>query len=641
MRKVELILLFLILSLTVFAQKPDPGFFDKMALQEQMAFAKKSAFIENEKSALTDFIYQRMEWKIDPEVLFIEGVVTTYFNSKTDSLNEITFDLHAAMVIDSVVHNNIKLPFSRNKNEITITLPNLLSMGETDSVSLFYNGTPDSSGFGAFSKTLHNNIPNVWTLSEPYGAMEWWPCKQSLVDKIDSIDIIVTSPKAYRTASVGVLVSETINGDWRQMHWKHRFPIATYLVAISVTNYEDYSDTLALDDGREIEILNYVYPEHIEEAKTKTPVTTQVMALYNELIGEYPFATEKYGHAQFGWGGGMEHQTMSFMYNFGYELIAHELAHQWFGDYITLGSWQDIWLNEGFATYLTGLSYEHLLDGVWWPIWKKINVDYIVSEPDGSVFVTDTTDIGRLFSGRLSYSKGAYVLHMLRWVLGDNAFFAGMQNYFNNPEIANGFARTSQFVDEMETAGDTTLTEFFDDWLYGEGFPVYSVHFSNTPSSLLKIVLTQIPSHESVSFFEMPVPIRVFNATKTDSADFRLVNTRNNQEFIVEPGFAVAYLKIDPDYWLVSKTDEIVAAPTVVLTEEMTVFPNPFANEISIELEGDPSIISTQIFTLDGSLVKTVVGSGKNINLSNLSPGTYLLHVKTRDRMLRQQIVKQ
>ena len=111
-----------------------------------------------------------------------------------------------------------------------------------DFFTVYYHGEPGNTGFGSFSQAKHGDVPIIWTLSEPYGALDWWPCKQSLTDKIDSINIIVTSPEPYRTASNGVLVSEIISNGKRTMHWKHRYPIVTYLVAVAVTNYTDYSD---------------------------------------------------------------------------------------------------------------------------------------------------------------------------------------------------------------------------------------------------------------------------------------------------------------------------------------------------------------------------------------------------------------
>ncbi|NOR76045.1 MAG: peptidase M1, partial [Draconibacterium sp.] len=192
MKKVKLLILFGIIVSSVFAQIPDFDFFDKIAFQEKSNFIKKTAFVESQNYNLTDFVYQRMEWEIDPDTLFIKGVVTTWFKSKTQNLNEIEFDLSLSLNVDSVVQNNQKLTFNQSQNKIIITLPERLNEGQLDSVSIYYQGIPNNSGFDVFSKTMHNNIPNIWTLSEPYGAMEWWPCKQSLVDKIDSIDIIVT-----------------------------------------------------------------------------------------------------------------------------------------------------------------------------------------------------------------------------------------------------------------------------------------------------------------------------------------------------------------------------------------------------------------------------------------------------------------
>lgn len=641
MKKFGFLSLLTIITFLAFAQKPNPYFFDKIAFQEKSNFINKSTFVESEDYALTDVVYQRMEWEINPNVLYIKGVVTTYFKSKTQNLSEIEFDLHSSMTVDSVVQNHQEINFSQSQNKLKIPLSKILNEGQLDSVSVYYQGAPSRSGFGAFSKTVHAGVPNIWTLSEPYGAMEWWPCKQSLIDKIDSIDIIVSSPDLFRTASIGVLVSETVDNKVRRMHWKHRFPIATYLVAVSVTNYVNYSDYLTLDDGSQIEILNYVYPENLTAAQSETPVTAKIIKLYNELIGEYPFAKEKYGHAQFGWGGGMEHQTMSFVSNFGYRIIAHELAHQWFGDYITLGSWQDIWLNEGFATYLTGLSYEYLQSDTEWYNWKKDRVAQIVNNPGGSVFVTDTTNINTLFNGRLSYSKGAYILHMLRWILGDENFFLGMQNYFNDPETANGFARTSQFVEHMENAADTSLTEFFNNWFYGEGFPVFSAQFATGETGMLTINLSQSSSHYSVGFFEMPVPVRVYNINKTDSADFRLIHTTNNQEFIVDPGFKVAELKIDPDYWLISKTAEIVSVPAISKSNDIVVYPNPFIDRINIFIHGSEMIKEIRLFSIDGKLLQKTKDHTTVLFLKDLPIGIYILQLVSSEKTYEKRIIKQ
>ena len=637
-------ILFLLLTVIfVFAQEPDPNFSDKKAELDQRKFLLKSAFKESDNYADYDLVYQRMEWEVDPNVKYIKGVVTSYFKSQIDNLTQIEFDLNDALPVDSVFQNNQKINFIQKNNKLIIPLIQPVQNGKLDSVRVYYQGEPDRNitGFGSFSKGSHLGIPIIWTLSEPYGAMEWWPCKQSLMDKIDSIDIIVTCPEMYSTASNGILILNTVENGIRKMHWKHRHPITTYLVAIAVTNYVSYSDWVELEDGRKIEVLNFVYPENLEKAKTDTPVTAEFMRLFNQLFGEYPFANEKYGHAQFGWGGGMEHQTMSFMFNFNYELVAHELAHQWFGNYITCGSWQDIWLNEGFATYLCGLVYENLQDGYWWPRWKAISVEGITRRPGGSVFVRDTSMVETIFNGRLAYAKGAYILHMLRGVLGDNDFFTGMRSYYNDPEIANGYARTHQFVQHMETAGDTSLTEFFDDWFYGEGFPLYSAEFAPDEEGRLKITLSQTTSHASVDFFEMPVPVRVYNADKTDSTDFRLVHTKNDQEFFVDVDFKVAELKIDPDLWLASQTSKIVGAHVDPVLNNISVYPNPFTESFSVLLPSGNDLIDLQLISPEGNLIKQYSGNNTNISWPDISPGFYILRVKSNTGITDIKLLKQ
>ena len=635
------ILILFCICLNAFAQEDEVFISDKIALEESRNFLLKSNFIESQNNNLTDFVYQRMEWQVDPAIRFISGKVTTYFKSKTEALTFVEFDLSDSLTVDSVLVGNNSATFTHQNNKIEINLAQSLAFNQLDSVLVFYHGVPPSSGFGSFETSSHGAefTPVLWTLSEPYGAMEWWPCKQSLTDKIDSIDVIVTTPEKYKTASNGILVSEQVTDSSRTMHWKHRFPIATYLVAIAVTNYESYSDYLDQENGDSIEILNYVYPEDLENAQSKTPVTVEIMQLYENLVGPYPFAAEKYGHAQFGWGGGMEHQTMSFMGNFGYGLIAHELAHQWFGDYITTKSWQDIWLNEGFATYLTGLSYENI-ETDWWPVWKQVYSDQVKQEPDGAVYVTDTTSVSRIFSSRLSYAKGAYLLHMLRWVIGDDDFFQGLKNYFADSAVANGFASSEDVIKHFELAADTSLTEFFNDWLYGEGYPVYSANFKTADEGKTMITLSQTTTHESVNFFEMPVPVRLYNSGRTDSLDVRLNHTSNQQNFIVETDFHVAELVIDPDLWLLSETDEIVGVPNIPTTQSFQIFPNPANTEITLIIPTEIQINNIGVFDMQGNEVKRIYTPETTISVADLPSGTYLLHAEHSSGVFSSKFIK-
>ena len=641
MIRIANILFLFCICFNAFAQENEIFISDKMALEESRSFLLKSNFTESQNSNLTDFVYQRMEWQVDPAMRFISGKVTTYFKSRTEALTFIKFDLSDSLTVDSVFIRNSSGSFTHQNNKIEINLPQVLAENQLDSVSVFYHGVPPSSGFGSFETSSHGAefTPVLWTLSEPYGAMEWWPCKQSLTDKIDSIDVVVTSPEQYKTASNGILVSEQVTDSSRTMHWKHRFPIATYLVAIAVTNYESYSDYLIQDNGDSIEILNYVYPEDLEDAKGKTPVTAEIMQLYQNLVGEYPFAAEKYGHAQFGWGGGMEHQTMSFMGSFGYGLIAHELAHQWFGDYITPKSWQDIWLNEGFATYLTGLSYENI-ETDWWPVWKQVYSDQVKQESDGAVYVTDTTSVSRIFSSRLSYAKGAYLLHMLRWVIGDDDFFQGLKNYFADSAVANGFASSEDVIKHFELAADTSLTEFFNDWLYGEGYPVYSANFKPAVEGKTVVTLSQTTTHESVNFFEMPVPVRLYNSGRTDSLDVRLNHTSNQQNFIVETDFHVAELVIDPDLWLLSETDEIVGVPDIPTSQPVEVFPNPANTKITLLVPSKIQINNIWVFDMQGNEVKHIYSPKTTISVADLPSGTYLLHTEHSSGIFSSKFIK-
>lgn len=645
MNKLFVVLFVLGFCLPLFSQSPEfnPADLYEIAEAEAKASLGKITTPVLAPSGDFDVRYQRMEWQIDPAVSYIRGAITTRFETKVAGFNSVHFDLVDALTVDSVRYHGVAAAFAHNSNVVTITLPNSLPAGATDSLTVYYQGAPPNTGFGSFIQTDHAGTPIIWTLSEPYGARDWWPCKQDLTDKIDSIDVLVTCPEAYRAAGNGLLVSETNAGAGQKTHhWRHRYPIACYLVAIAVTNYAQYTDFAEIQTGA-LPILNYVFPENLAVAQSQTPNVIPVMEFYDSLFVPYPFHKEKYGHAQFGWGGGMEHQTMSFMVNFDYELMAHELAHQWFGDHVTCGSWEDIWLNEGFATYLSGLCYERFSPNGIWPAFKFNRIANVVSQPDGSVWVNDTTNVGRIFSGRLSYSKGAMVLHQLRWTVGDVAFFNGIRNYLNAPGLTGDFVRTTDLRSHLEATSGQDLGWYFNDWFYGEGYPSYQIEWSQAGSTAW-VTIHQTQSHPSVGFFEVPLPLRF--KTGDQIFDVRLTPSASGQSFQVTVPFTADELQPDPDLWLISANNTVTKV--AVGTSEpnalaIQIAPNPTTGKITVSTADRRLFDRVQVFDALGKLVKIIeyqkVGTCE-IDLAGLPAGVYEVTIVSGKTMATQTVVK-
>ena len=614
---------------------------------ERQANAQLLDFRSPETTGNYDLKYHRMEWSLDPNVNYIDGQVTSYFEPTTDDFQQINFDLAMALTVTEVLYQEQSLTFNHTAaNILEINLPQVIPQGQLDSVTVVYQGAPVYTGFGSFRKGItHDGNPIIWTLSEPYGAKDWWPCKLDLSDKVDSIDVIVNTPLPYRVATNGLLVSETQEGNNMIYHWKHRYPITAYLIAVAVADFEVYSNFVPVENGPDIEVLNYVYPEKLEQAMEATPATVEIMQLFNELFGLYPFADEKYGHAQFGFGGGMEHQTMSFMGGWSHSLQAHELAHQWFGDKVTCGSWQDIWLNEGFATYLDGLTYENGLGNTNWHDWLEGRIERVTEQPGGSVFVQDTTNLGQIFSGRLSYSKGAMLLHMLRWKLGDEDFFQACRNYLNDPELAYGYARTADLKAHLEAQSGLDLTGFFNDWFYNQGYPSYQVNWWQD-GEVVKVNIQQTTSHASVDFFEMPVPL-LFSGEGQDSLVV-FDHTYSGQQFSINLPFAPEAAVFDPDLWIVSKGN--VVNNLAVATEDLTILaqllkvaPNPAGDFVTVTFQDWPKLPNNlRVFSSTGQLLVEISQPHfRNvIDVSSFSPGVYLISIQSDRGKVRTRFIK-
>ncbi|MCK0115382.1 M1 family aminopeptidase [Gelidibacter sp. F63206] len=617
-----------------------------ISVSEAQSALHRMQFRPNANTGNYDVKYHRLELEVDPSVAFISGDVTTYFEAKSN-LDQVVFDLAANMTVSQVLQRGNPLGFTQNSNdEVVITLSEEQSLGVLDSLTISYSGNPVSSGFGSFEVNTHAGKPVLWTLSEPYGAKGWWPCKQDLIDKIDSIDVHITTPltnpdgDSYVAVSNGLEQSQIINTSSKTTHFKHNYPIPAYLVAIAVTNYAVYSDTVS-NNGRPFEIVNYVYPENLATIQAQTPVTVDIMNLYSTLFGEYPYADEKYGHAQFGWSGGMEHTTVSFMGSFGRNLIAHELGHHWFGNKVTCGSWKDIWLNEGFATYMSGLVIENLDGEASFKNWKQQMLNSITSAPDGAVFLkdSDTLSVNRIFNQRLSYNKGAMLLHMLRKKLGDTHFFQGLRNYLNHPGHAFGYAKSEDFIAIMEQTSSVDLSGFFNDWLYGEGYPSFNLEWSQATPTEIRLTLEQLQSDASVSFFEVGLPVRLVG-TEGEILDLILDHTINGELFIKTVNFVVAEVLINPEFDIISKNNTVVlSTDESILNMDIVFYPNPVSERLTIKKPDFLSIDEVRIYNALGQLMSTSVGN-LTIDVSMLSSGLFFVELRTNKGRINKSLLK-
>jgi aminopeptidase N len=497
-----------------------------------------------------DAVHYRIELAIDEVTEQIVGSTTMTARARTDGFNAPTLNFLDPMVVDSVKTAGQSIGWIHTGGFIYTTLPAVYNTGDVFDLTVYFHGRPTEGGFQGFAFDLHAGVPIISTLSEPYMAQSWWPCKDTPSDKADSVDMIVTVNEAFYAVSNGSLVDSTGNGDGTSTyHWRESYPITTYLVSLAITNYERF--TRWYHYGVDSMPVNfYCYPESLSTALLRWPITVNQIEAFAGYFGEYPFLTEKYGIAHFPWGGAMEHQTVSShtysSFGFNEYLIAHELAHQWWGDLVTCRDWHHIWMNEGFASYAEALWAEHNGGATAYRNYMG-SMQYFSG---GRIYIDDTTNVGNIFSLRV-YDKGAWVLHMLRGVIGDADFFDLLHAYYNAPQFRYKDVVTEEFRDLAEAVSGQDLNWFFDEWIYGFYYPQYyysSVCRGRTDGQYDLFVRVRQAQTSNPQTFIMPVPVVVGTGAGADT--IILWNSLRDQDFhLIRPDSAVV-TNLDPLNWI-------------------------------------------------------------------------------------------
>ncbi len=536
----------------------------------------------------------------------VEGISTIDFEPTTDGLTSFTVDLHSGLTVNAV--DGDVASWSRVGHTIEIQLDRAYDAGESVQVAIDYEGYPQTVGFGAFRWWVRNGNLVVATLSEPFYARYWWPCKDALDDKA-TMQMHVTVPSGSVALSNGYkLGSEALAGNRTKYFWYETYPMVPYLASLAIADYQRYELQYEFDLGGFREVMPvscYFYPNHwdfgagepLPAHKAGCDALPTMLETFAGLFGQYPWIAEKYGVVETGGFGGlsasMEHQTLSSMWkidNYS-DIMAHELAHQWWGDEVTCKSWHDIWLNEGLASYSEALYREHQPRGSMVLYWERMNARW-PSNPDALVYRKRIDTTGAIFNTNAVYNKAAWVMHMLRHLLGDDAFFAALADY--RAAFRHDFATTEEFAALISSSFGEDLTWFTEQWVMNPGSPDYEWNYraeSIAGRDYLKLAIWQWQDLDGYDLFTMPIDIRV--TTTSGSSTHTIWNDDWNEYYVIPLDGPLIDVEFDEDggisnrNWVLSNSRSLVVTPLepppVLLEADISVSAGPAA-EVTIEL---------------------------------------------------------
>ncbi len=626
------------------------------------AVAKTAQSAVAPKENMYDLKFYHLNINIERNTRYISGNVKSKAKVLAASLDSFAFVLHENHTIDSVYVNGIKRNFVRRDSLVLATAGTPILQNQLFDAIVYYKGTAPTGNAAAIgdgynmgtSGSWGNQV--TWSLSESLCAYHWFPCKQDLRDKIDSSWVYATTDSANMVGSNGLLKNIVTIGNKKRYEWKSKYPIDYYLISVATAKYKPYilyaKPQYLVNDS--IYIQNFIYDNAINNtawATQKTALNKIVPTInfMSNIFGMYPFYKEKYGHCMAPFGGGMEHQTMTSLGFFDFELDAHELGHQWWGDNVTCASWKDIFINEGWASYSEYLCHQYMTGTGTTATQKMLDVHTsVMSQLGGSCYFTnaDTMNATRIFSSRLTYDKGSAVCHSLRYEINnDSVFFPAIRAF--QATYGDNTATVIEFKNFMEAQSGLNFTQFFNQWYYGQGYPTFSVSW-NQGGGVFYLKSTQTQSFpSSVPLFMTHVDYRISRTAKPDTI-VRLYHGQTIENYSIPLTGSVTSIGVDPNNWILNKVGtntKDITLNTSALIDDMTeifVGPNPTSDVLNIYMNTNDKS-SVEIFDVTGKLMLTQsFDTHVEFDISKYANGIYTVSIKNKqgDVLKTSKVVK-
>lgn len=591
-----------------------------------------------------DIVKAECYWQLDSLLEFLEGEIR-YIIRPVSEVGFFEFALTINMDAYYAEFNGVEVVTQKlQDNRIGVyPIDKGQGPGQLDTIVIKYNGKPFPSGFGGYN-TGETEFGNrfMYTLSQPYEGPNWWPGKHQLSDKIDSLFIQIITPNYYKAVANGRKITDSLDGFFRITEFEHHYPIDPYLVAIAVSKYEEENDSVQLSNIN-LPIKNYSYSGYEDVFFQELDTVKPILQLFDTLIGPYPFQEELYGHAMFARGGGMEHQTMSFMAHGGFQLVAHELAHQWFGDKLTCYRWGELWLNEGFATYFTGIAIEFIQGEEAFNNWLDRLKSDIVSQDWGSVFAYGTDKQFELFDYRQRYQKGALLLHSIRKKIGDEVFFNSLKQYLEEPFLKYDYTSTEFLIKFFEWNCDCNIGEFINARLYDQGHPYLDISVGKlTENQKFSINIEQRPSHPDRDIWKNSLTIRVFSNGDFQDLFIEDIGSEYYSEFSLNMN-NIDSIQVDPKH----ATFFVLGEYEYLNSIKWEVNPTVTSSLVNIRALGKSNeAVNIELISSNGRIIRKLNGRINEItqlDISQIPYGIYIMRISSSSGVVlyKQKIVKQ